>query len=157
MRRGSINPQYISLPKTLRWHPWAIKTLKRKKYPTMLLSEVRQRLEEVHTATHFEFPAQRRKKRKEKRKASWVVGGSSSLFLAYSKEHRHVRKKTRSPLRNHIGSHQFSVSESLDAHWHTHSHTNSAGPLAAAASSSSLVLLLTEDAAEPIAESCNTL
>lgn len=89
-------------------HPWAIKTPKHQNLQQS--SSVRQKgFKEVRTTTDFKFPAHGEKKKK----ASWVVGGSSLLFLAYSKERRHVRKIIRSPLRNRTGSHQFSVSESL--------------------------------------------
>lgn len=159
MLGGSINPQHISLPKTLEWHPWAIKTLKRKK----ISNNAAQRSETkvgggAHGNTFWISGAEEKKK---KRKKKGIMGGwwfELVIFGIFQRTQTCSEKNTITTKKLH----QF---PSVLCQWvtrrtltYTQSHKLGRPPLAAAAAAaSSLVLLLTEDAAEPIAESCNTL
>lgn len=79
----SISIQYISLPKNTETEKKKIQRGRKAQWD----EKGRRWCARLHT---LNFRHRGEKKKKKKRKASWVVGGSRMLFLAYSKERRHI-------------------------------------------------------------------
>lgn len=146
----SISIQHISLPKNTETQKKYIRQGRKVQWD----EKGRRWCARLHTL-NFRHRGEKKRKKK-KRKASWVVGGSRVLFLAYSKERRHISEN------NTITTTKSRWFPSVLCQWvtrrtvtYTQLYKLRRPPLAA--SSSSLVFLLTADVAEPVDETCNAL